>query len=61
MKQVLQQYAVQWLLNGGLAIAVSYAVRALEPPQPMGNRFYRWFYRWTQLMLANPDKAKQAK
>ena len=45
------------LFTGGIAaIVVSAAARALPEPAPNGNLFYKWLYRFAQLMLANFDK-----
>jgi hypothetical protein len=39
----------------GLAIFVSYAARALPPPDPGNDKFYRWLFNLAQLFLANRD------
>ncbi len=61
MKQMLQQQIVQWIFGGGIALVLSAAAHALPSPEPMGSRFYRWFYVFTQGLLANYEKARQAK
>jgi hypothetical protein len=61
MRQLLQQQIMQWILGGGVAILFSAAARALPEPRPMGSRFYAWFYRFGNNVLANPDKARLSK
>jgi hypothetical protein len=50
---------IQQYISGAVAaIVLSAAVRALPEPEPMGNKFYGWFYRFTHGLLANFDKLK---
>jgi hypothetical protein len=42
------------------AIVLSAAARALPDPAPMGSRWYLWFYRFAQNVLANFDKSQKA-
>lgn len=42
------------------AILLSAAARALPRPEPLGSRFYLWFFGFANLLLANLDKSKQA-
>jgi hypothetical protein len=46
----------QLLCGGALIIVVSYAARALPPPEPGNDKFYRWLFNFAQLLLANRDK-----
>ncbi len=49
------------ILTGGVAARqLSAAVRALEPPDAQSGKLYRWFYRYTQIAMANPDLADKA-
>ncbi len=57
MKQVLLQYAT----GAAAGLILSAAARALPEPQPMGSRFYLWFYRFSQNLLANFDKSDATK
>lgn len=46
------------LASGGVvALVISAAIRALPEPVPMGNRFYAWFYKFSNFLLANFDKS----
>jgi len=49
-----------WLLHTATgataALVFSAAARALPEPVPTGSRFYLWFYRFAQNLLANFDK-----
>lgn len=49
-----------WLTGAVAAIILSAAARALPVPAPSGSQFYRWFYRFTQNLLANFDKTQKA-
>lgn len=42
------------------ALVISAAVRALPVPEPMGSKFYQWFYVFTQNVFINFDKSAQA-
>jgi hypothetical protein len=42
------------------AIVLSAAARALPDPAPTGSRWYLWFYRFAQNVLANFDKSQKA-
>lgn len=53
-----KQYFIQWAIGGAGALVLSAAARALPTPDPMGSRFYLWFYRFSQNLLANFDKGK---
>jgi len=39
----------------------SRAARALPEPEVLGSRFYLWFYRFSQNLLANLDLSAAAK
>jgi hypothetical protein len=43
--------------GGAAALVLSAAARALPDPLPLGSRFYLFFYRFAQIMLANFDKS----
>jgi len=49
----------QLFTGGAAAILLSAAARALPDPVPMGSRFYLWFFRFAQLLLANFDKSQK--
>lgn len=52
MRGALMQFAT----GGVAALVLSAAARALPEPEPMGSRFYLWFYRFAQNLMANFDK-----
>jgi hypothetical protein len=45
----------QFLCGSVLIVLVGYAARALPPPDPGNDKFYRWLYNFAQLILANKD------
>ena len=46
------------LVTGSVgALIASAAARALPEPNPMGPRFYLWFYKFIHFILANFDKS----
>lgn len=49
-----------WLTGAVAAIVLSAAARALPDPAPMGSRWYLWFFRFAQNLLANFDKTQKA-
>ncbi len=55
----MKQYFISFVVGGGAALVVSAAARALPEPEPMGSRFYLWFYRFAQNLLANFDKNRE--
>jgi len=50
-----------WLLGSAAALVLSAAVRALPDPEPKGNRFYLWLFRFTHFVLSNYDKLTESK
>lgn len=58
MSPELQKYFVDLATGAAAAIVLSAAVQALPKPGPGGNSFYLWFYNFTQIVLANFDKAR---
>jgi hypothetical protein len=59
MKQILSHWIAQVIYGGTGALVLSAAARSLPDPAPMGSRFYLWFYRFAQTLLANFDKAQR--
>ena len=58
----MHHFDIVTLLTGSVAsLVLSAAARALPEPLPMGNRFYLWFYRFGQILLANFDKSNPSK
>jgi len=49
-----------WFTGAVAAIVLSAAARALPDPGASGSRIYLWFFRFTQLLLANFDKTQKA-
>lgn len=43
--------------GAGSLFVLSTAARSLPEPVPMGSRFYLFFYRFAQAIVANWDKA----
>jgi hypothetical protein len=43
-------------LGAIIALLISAAVRALPDPEPMGSKFYAWFFKFTHFVLSNYDK-----
>lgn len=50
---------MDWILHGAggaiAALVLSAAARALPDPISGGSRFYLWFFRFSQILLANLD------
>ena len=56
----IQGFAATFVAGGVGMRYLVLAVRALEPPDVCSGRFYRWFYRFIQSCLANPDLVEKA-
>lgn len=57
----MRQYIITFITGGAASLVLSAAARALPEPVPMGSRFYLWFYRFSQNLMANFDKRDLAK
>ena len=51
---------VNLLMGSAGALILSAAARALPTPNPLGSRFYLWFYQFAHILLANFDKVQIA-
>jgi hypothetical protein len=45
----------------GLYLVASAAIGALEAPTPTSSQFYRWFFKFSNLLAANVTRAFSAK
>jgi len=57
----MRQYLTQFLLNGGAALVLSAAARALPDPVPSSSRVYLWFFVFANLLLVNKEKLDKSK
>jgi len=53
----MRGFVIQFVSGGAAALVLSAAARALPEPEPLGSRFYLWFYRFAQNLMANFDKS----
>jgi hypothetical protein len=51
----MRGYVITFFTGNAAALLFSAAARALPEPEPLGSRFYLWFYRFSQQLLANFD------
>jgi hypothetical protein len=60
VKQFIFHEFTSYVITGGLSsfatLTFVAAVHAMQPPEPMGNRFYGWLYRFLQNLCTNKDK-----
>ena len=61
MKQTIITYLITAAGGGVGSIVLSAAIRALPEPLQNGSRFYLFFYRFSNLLLANKDRSDAAK
>jgi len=54
----VKTHVLTFLSGNAAALLFSAAARALPQPEPFGSRFYLWFFRFVQNLLANFDKTK---
>lgn len=57
----MKSHVITFLSGNAAALLFSAAARALPEPEVLGSRFYLWFYRFSQNLLANLDLSAAAK